>query len=248
MKTIRQKSDATRPPVRARSLALSVALTLAAAVPAAEEPALQSHEGIRAAAERHALAEAEGLGGRAEVTVGRLDSRLRLAACDRPLETYDSPNGLNGGRGVVGVRCEGSQPWKLYVPVDIAVMERVVVSRRPLVRGQSVRAEDLALDEVDTSNLHRAYFTRVEDVVGLRSKRAVGSGTTLHAGLLQRARLVRRGGQVEIVAITDGLHVSMRGKALADGGRGDRVQVKNLNSGRVVTGTVAGSGVVHVLN
>jgi flagella basal body P-ring formation protein FlgA len=248
MNSIRQKSDAARRPAQANVLAPLLALALATAATAADEAAVQSHESIRAAAERHALAGTDRLDGRAEVTVGSLDSRLRLAACDRPLETYDSPNGLNGGRGVVGVRCDGSQPWKLYVPVDIAIMERVVVSRRPLVRGQSVRAEDLALDEVDTSGLHKAYFTRIEDVVGLRSKRAVGSGTTLHAGLLQRARLVRRGGQVEIVAITDGLHVSMRGKALADGGHGDRIQVKNLNSGRVVTGTIAGSGVVHVLN
>lgn len=223
-------------------------LALAGGVSASDTDTNQSHQSIRAAAERHALAEAEGLPGRAEVTVGSLDSRLQLTACDRPLTTFDSPNGLNGGRGVVGVRCEGGRPWQLYVPVHIALMERVVVSRRPLVSGQGVKPDDLMLSEVDTSALHKAYFTRIEDVVGLRSKRAIGSGTTLHAGLLERAKLVKRGAQVEIVAETDGLFVRMRGKALADGGQGDRVRVKNLNSGRVVTGTVEGSGLVHVLN
>jgi flagella basal body P-ring formation protein FlgA len=237
MQTIRQKIDA-----------VLLTLLLAGPASAAGDAATQSHQSIRAAAEGHALAAADGLPGRAEVEVGSLDSRLRLTACDRPLETYDSPNGLSGGRGVVGVRCDGSKPWKLYVPVRIALMDEVVVNRRPLVRGQSVRAEDLQLSEVDTSGLHKAYFTRIEDVVGLRAKRAVTNGTTLHAGLLQRAKLVRRGSQVEIVAITDGLDVRMRGKALADGGRGDRIQVKNQNSGRVITGTVTGSGVVNVID
>ena len=74
------------------------------------------------------------------MTTGSLDSRLKLAACDQPLATYDSPNGLNGGRGVVGVRCNGSKPWKIYVPVRIALMESVVVSRRAIVRGQELSA------------------------------------------------------------------------------------------------------------
>lgn len=238
MRQIRQKFDAT----------LVSALLLAGSALAADEADVEPLRNIRAAAEQHALAGAEGLPGRVEVTVGSLDSRLRLAACDQALQAYDSPNGLSAGRGVVGVRCEGSRPWKLYVPVTIALMDQVVVSSRPLVRGQSVQAEDLMLSEVDTSGLRKAYFTRIEDVVGLRSKRAINSGTTLHAGLLQRAELVKRGSQVDILAVTDGLHVQMRGKALADGGRGDRIQVQNLNSGRVITGTVAGSGLVHVLN
>lgn len=237
MDRVRQKIDAI--------LLLALSQCCTAATAADTE---QSHASIRAAAETHALGEVTGMPGRAEVTVGSLDSRLRLAACDQPLETYDSPNGLSGGRGVVGVRCDGSKPWKLYVPVHVAIMETVVINRRPLVRGQSVQADDLMIDEVDTSGLHKAYFTRIEDVIGLRSKRAVATGTTLHAGLLHRAKLVKRGSQVEIVAVTDGLRVHVNGKALADGGRGDRIQVRNLSSGRVVTGTVTGSGVIHVLN
>ncbi len=194
------------------------------------------------------MASADQFTARPDVQVGNLDSRLKLLACDQPLETYDSPNGLSGGRGVVGVRCQGSKPWKIFVPVRVALMDTVVINRRPIVRGQTLRAEDLMLSETDTSRLHKAYFTRIEDVVGLRSKRAVKNGTTLHAGLLRREQLIKRGSQVEIVAITSGLQVRMRGKALADGGRGDRVKVKNLNSGRVISGTVTGNGVIHVLN
>ena len=225
--------------------ALLVLLTAASQL-AAAPPATQSHTSIREAAREHAQAEAASLPGKVQVEVGSLDSRLKLTACDQPLQTYDSPNGLRGGRGVVGVRCEGSKPWKLYVPVRIAVLEQVVTSRRPVVRGHTLSAADVMLSEVDTSGLHKAYFTRIEDVIGLRTKRSVGGGKTLHAGLLRREQLVKRGSQVEIVANAGGLHVTMRGKALADGGRGDRIRVKNLNSGRVITGTVSGRGMIQV--
>lgn len=237
MPCIRRKTDALA----------ALLLAFAAAAAGAQQQEVQSHDSIREAARQHVQADAGQLAGSPQVTVGRLDSRLRLAACDRPLVAYDSPNGLNRGRGVVGVRCEGSRPWKIYVPVSVALMERVVVNRRPLVRGQTLRADDLALREVDTAGLHKAYFTRLEDVVGLRSKRAVARDTTLHAGLLQRAELVKRGAQVDILAVAEGLRVRMRGKALADGGRGDRIRVKNLRSGRVVSGTVTGPGLVEVM-
>lgn len=216
-----------------------------AAIPAGD---LQSHASIRDAARQHAAASADTLGGRTEVSVSPLDSRLKLTACDQPLETYDSPNGLNRGRGVVGVRCSGSKPWKLFVPVSVAMIEAVVVTRRPVVRGQALQADDIALTEMDVSRLHKAYFTRIDDVVGLRSKRAIGAGQTLHAGLLKRERLVRRGKTVSLIAEVGGLQVSMRGKALADGSRGDQVRVENLASGRVVSGLVAGDGLVKVLN
>ena len=223
-------------------------LILTSTATAGTDHAIQSHQSIRDAARQHALSGAEKLPSRAEVSVGDLDSRLRLTACDQPLETYDSPNGLNGGRGVIGVRCNGSKPWKIYVPVRIALMESVVVSRRAIVRGQELGAGDLMLSEVDVSAVHKAYFTRIEDVVGMHSKRSITAGKLLHAGLLKQAKWIKRGSQVEIVAVGDGLDVRMRGKAMADGSRGDRIKVKNLNSGRIITGTVAGAGVVHVLN
>ena len=238
MTKIRQKTDA-------------VAITLLAlvSVPAmAADRETQSHKSIRDAARQHALGEVADLPSRPEVTVGNLDSRLKLYACDEPLETYNSPNGLNGGRGVVGVRCNGSKPWKIFVPVKIALMKSVVVSQRPIVRGQVLSAEDLKLSEVDVSGIHKAYFSRAEDVIGLHSKRSIASGKTLHAGMLKQAKRVKRGNQVEIIAISQGLQVRMMGKALADGGLGDRIKVKNLNSGRVITGTVAGTGLIHVLN
>jgi flagella basal body P-ring formation protein FlgA len=236
MTAYRQKTDVA---------ALVLLLAAASSVPAASAD-IQSHASIREAVHEHALAEAATLPGRAEITVGSIDSRLKLSACDQPLQTFDSPNGLRRGRGVVGVRCDGSKPWKLFVPVRIALLEQIVISRRPMVRGQTLTAADVSLSEVDTTGLHKAYFTRVEDVIGLRTKRSVGSGKTLHAGLLRREQLVKRGAQVQIVADTGGLHVTMRGKALADGGLGDRIRVKNLNSGRVVSGTVRGRGVIEV--
>jgi len=228
--------------------ALASMLVVMTATGNATGRSLQSHDAIRDAARTHAQANVAALDGRAEISVKTLDSRLRLAECDRTLETFDSPNGLSGGRGVVGVRCQGSTPWKIYVPVHVALMDLVVVTRNPVVRGQTLDAGDLMLQEIDVTSQRKAVFHEISDVVGLRSKRTLDAGDVVHAGLLQRAKLIKRGSDVQIRAVNGGLHVTMRGKALSDGSRGQRIRAKNLSSGRIVTGTVTQSGVIEVLN
>lgn len=215
---------------------------------AADQTPVQSHDSIRDAAKAHVLHQLEhgNADAKARVEVGKLDYRLKLGACSQPIEAYDSPNGLRGGRGVVGVRCDGNNPWKIYVPIQVSLIEQVVVSARPLAKGHLLSNADLRLAEMDVSRLRKAYYSRPQDIVGQHLKRQVAAGATLHAGLVERGKLVTRGGQVEILAGGDGLQVRMRGKALADGSLGDRIRVKNLRSGRVLTATVTGGGIVQV--
>lgn len=224
------------------SLLILLLLTSAASAEDAHEP----HEEIRKTARLHALDKTAGLPGTVEVTTGKLDRRLRLAACEEPLSAYDSPNGIKPGRNVVGVRCEGKKPWKIYVTVNIATVEPVVVSTRPISRGQLIGMADLRVEKRDTGKLHKAYFTDTSSLIGLRAKRNVAAGRILEAGLLARRQLVKRGAAVEIIASQGPLQVRMKGKALANGSQGDRIRIRNLSSGRAITGEVIGAGVIRV--
>lgn len=220
-----------------------VLLLLAASVPAAGS---QPHQDILEAAREHAWASVEGLGDEVQVTALPLDHRLKLALCDLPLETYDSPNGVRPGRSVVGVRCGGSRPWKLYVSVRVEVLQAVIVSRNPLPRGHLMAAEDLSLVQRDTATLRRGYFSDPGQVIGQRTKRHLGAGKVVTPSTLARDQLVRRGSDVQIVAHSGMLQVHMRGEALSNGGLGERIRVRNQSSGRVVSGTVIGPAVIQV--
>ena len=225
------------------------ALLLAATVPAqAQAPAeeTQAHASLLAAAEAHVLERADQFDGDVSVSASPLDRRLRLAKCSVPLQTYESPNGLKPGRSVVGIRCEGNKPWKLFVSVNIAILQQVVVATRPLARGELVTADDLALVEQDISRLHRGYYQAIEQASGLRTKRQIAAGKVVTPGALARDRLVKRGSDVEILAQSGGLQVRMRGKAMSHGARGERIRVRNLASGRIISGTVIDAGMILV--
>lgn len=207
---------------------------------------MQDHQSILDLAVEHVNAHSAQFSGHIQVTPLSLDRRLRLARCDRPLQSYDSPNGLRPGRSVVGVRCNGSKPWKIYVPVKIATLQPVVVLKRPVSKGQMIAAEDLALSERDTARMHKRYFTDTQGLIGMRSKRALQAGKILTANMLAANQLIKRGGQVQILAQTGGLQVRMKGRALESAGRGQPIRVRNQASGREVTGTVIGPGLVKV--
>jgi len=210
------------------------------------DDAVQSHESIREAARQHVLANAGQFPGKTEVTALALDRRLRLTRCEIPLETYESPNGLRAGRSVVGVRCNGSKPWKIFVPVKIAALQHVLVSKLALRRGQLLNPSDFHLVEQDVAQLRKGYYTNARQVAGLRAKRAIRSGSVLTPSMLAQDKIVKRGSHVEILAREGGLSVRMRGKAMANGAIGDRIRVKNQSSGREVTGLIIEPGVVLV--
>ena len=233
---------------RHRTWHLGVLLGLCTALPGQLLAADESHQTIRETAENYVLDQADRFTVSPELIVGELDSRLKLARCSQPLEAYESPNGLKGGRNVVGVRCSGNKPWKIYVPVRIALYEQVVVSTRSLAKGQTLEAADLQLVKKDTAKLRRAFYSDPVELVGMQLRRPIRRNRLISPAMLTQAKLIKRGSEVLIRARVGGLSAQMKGKALADGGKGERIKVKNLSSGRIITGTVVGSGVVQVMN
>ncbi len=208
---------------------------------------LQSREEIRETAREFLLREASSLqGGEVQVETSPIDRRLRLRRCDRPLEAFLPRGGRLIGATSVGVRCGGSTPWTLYVRAQVRAWGEVAVARRPLKRGERIRAEDLTLVRKDLSRLPDSVFRDPASAVDLMVRRDIPAGAVLDLTQLEKARLVRRGEQVTLVARAGGIEVRMQGTALRDAARDETVQVRNTRSKRIVEGRVVDFGLVEV--
>ena len=206
---------------------------------------LQSHDSIRHAAADFAFEQALGQTDRQPVVkAGRLDSRLRLARCDVPLEAFSPRGGRTVGNVSVGIRCLGPKPWTLFVATYVSLPGDVLVANRFLARGELVTRDDVRLEERDLPS--KRVRSDLKDAVGKRVKRALRVGRILTPRSLAEPKLVKRGKRVTLVLNANGLEIRAVGEALRDGARGDIVQVKNLSSRRVVEGTVDGTGIVRV--
>jgi flagella basal body P-ring formation protein FlgA len=230
---------------RSRPLLFTGLLALALAAPAAAEE-IQDLDGIRLAVESFVAAQTPDERGERHITVGNLDSRLRLTVCGEGLQTFFAPGSRVGSRRTVGVSCQRPKPWTVYVSAQVTYRGAVLVAARALPRGAVLGAGDLVLEERDLDDGPSGYLTEPAQALGRRTTRPLRLGLPVTSGLLEDVQVVERGQRVWLVAQSRALSVRMAGTALEHGAPGDRIRVQNNDSRKVVEGLVGDDGVVRV--
>lgn len=114
-----------------------------------------------------------------------------------------------------------------------------VVLARSVARGAVLTAEDVTLAPAGTRGPD-GIFTDPAEVIGRRTRTALGVGRPVLLRQLEPVWLVARGNPVVLVAMAGGLAVSAPAEALDDGGMGDVIRVLNTSSGREVKAVVTG--------
>lgn len=186
-------------------------------------------------------------GGEVTVSADPLDSRLRLPACDSPLVGELPPATREAGRITAQVQCQGTRPWRLFVPVRVSVEKALVVAAAPLERGKVLAAGDVLLAQRQVAAAPAGYLTSVDAAVGRVLRRNVPAGAVLAPGLLDSPVLIRRGREVTLEARSGAIVVQMAGIARSDGTLGETIPVENLSSGKVLQGVVRNEKSVEVL-
>jgi flagellar basal body P-ring formation protein FlgA len=180
------------------------------------------------------------------VTAAKLDPRLRVEACEQPLQTFEQSATTLGERMTVGVRCASANTWTLYVPVAVEVELPVLVLRRALARRARVAIIDVEPQTRRLPGTATAFLQDIGSLQGHRLKRSLPAGTALTVDMLVPDLLVRRGQQVTLIAATGPIEIRAQGHALTEGGVDDRIRVQNMSSLKVVEGVVESDSVVRV--
>jgi len=216
------------------------------ALPAAAGEAVSQAAAIEKAAREFMLVQARAYGGEPRIDVGAPDPRLRFARCNLPLVAELPPGSRPVGSTTVGVRCPGSTPWSIYIPVRVQILADILVAARPLARGVPLTESDITLSRQDLAAVPGSALTDTAQAVGKRLRYPVAAGAALNAGLLDLPPLVKRGQNVTIVSTGQGLEVRATGEALADGTSGETIRVRNLLTRKIIQGTVQDTGLVRV--
>jgi flagella basal body P-ring formation protein FlgA len=213
---------------------------------ATAEPGIQPLTAVRSAAVSALRRELDPALTGVELKAADLDSRLRLPSCSTPLEASATvPRNLQA-RVIVRVACKANANWSINVPVDIHRTTDVLVLRRAVPRGESLSAADVAVQSRVLPGLTSPYVSKVSDLTGRLTRRALPEGTAVTADSLQAALLIHRGQNVTLAASAGGLQVRAPGLALADASAHQRVRVQNLHSLKIVEGVADTEGVVRV--
>jgi len=207
---------------------------------------LEDHARIQGAALAYAesiATERAPAGATVRVAAARLDPRLRLARCPADLQTFIT-QGQTAMPTSIGVRCDAGTSWSLYVPVRVEVLANVVVLAGPVSRGDSLSPADVRLELHDIARLSGGYLTDIDDVEGMALRRLARPGTVLNDSLLEPERIIRRGERVRLQSGAGGFAVQGEGEALTDAAAGERVRIRNVDSGIVIEGIARSPGLV----
>ncbi len=182
---------------------------------------------------------------RTEVSVGRVDPRLKLAKCQQPIKVDFL--GKKNLFGKVNIRLDCSHPrWGIFIPANIRVFENVVVSQVSVPRNSVLSASRLALREVETSALNYTFFRDIAQVAGTTTTRPIQANHIVYTNMVKASAAIRKGDSVVIRAVAGSLVVRMKGLALQEGAIGKQIQVRNVQSRRIIRAIVTGPGQVEV--
>jgi len=146
----------------------------------------------------------------------------------------------------VEVLVEGKQARTVYVAFRVKLFALVVVSTRPLARGQIVGKDAVRLERREVTTVTGTYLTDVAAAIGKRVERPVGAGSLLTAEALSEPLAVERGKSLRIVVAIGQIRITALGKALEDGRIGDLIAVQVAATGKRIMAVVVGPGTVSL--
>jgi flagella basal body P-ring formation protein FlgA len=231
-------------------LALAAGYPVCAAVdalPGAAGSDLEDLRRLESLAQKEAALQLPPLTDRQRLIAGPIEAHTMLKRCSRPVSPAVSGGGHMRDRILVELRCPGTPPWHIYVPVRLVGTSSVTIAARAIVTGTVLTDKDLRVEQRDIPGLPPGYLDDPTVAVGLTAARPISSGAVITNQLLIGAKAVQRGQTVTLVADSGAMSIQMEGRALSDALVNQRVKVENLSSGKIVEGGARSQQVVEIV-
>ena len=128
---------------------------------------------------------------------------------------------------------------------DIFIGQRVLAARTTIPSGSTLTKE-LAAIEMRFQNVPPDAISSTKEWAFMETNRNVISGEILRKRHFRKAKLVRRNDPVTLVNTSTSIQIFASGTAAQDGYYGQKVKVKNSESGRIILGKVIGHGRIEI--
>ena len=175
-----------------------------------------------------------------------LDNRLRLPLCSEQISASTPNTGDALGPVSVKVRCDGQQPWTIYVRTQVSAMQDVPVLARAMARKSLIGRDDIKLVSQPLGATESTIILEPSAIIGMELNRALPAGAYLRSHNLRAPKVIKRGQLITLRYKVSSLEDRSQGKALKDAAEGELITVTNLSSGKKVQGVALSDGTVIV--
>lgn len=146
---------------------------------------------------------------------------------------------------VTDILVDGVVQDRVKLSGDLALYGEVVCAVSPIPRQSIITADQLKLVRRDLTMLGPGLVFDLVAAIGKEIKTTLRPGALLYDNVLKEPEMVKRNALVSILAASDSLTITVPGRVLTAGAKGELVKVKNLMSRREIFAKIIGTETVQ---
>lgn len=172
-----------------------------------------------------------------EVPSGSVEARASAGGVRNPFKPFSVS---------VEILVDGRVVRRFNASAQVEAFAPVLIATRDIAAGSRLREADV---KVETRRLEHALSVYLLDITSLRgaaTQSAIASGEPILVNHLSAEIVIKPGDSVRIKGESDSISINALGEARGAGRVGDRIQVKNVQSGALLQAIVVDEGLVRV--
>lgn len=152
------------------------------------------------------------------------------------------------GRKKFNLTISDNSDYKENIAVSafVDVWKEVPVAISKISKGQLITEGDISYARLNIRELPRDYLNDVKKIIGFEAKAPIDSGSTFKISKIEVPTIIKNGDAVVIQYKSKNLIATATAKAIQSGGLGEEIKVRNVNSGKILSGEVLSEGLVEV--
>jgi flagella basal body P-ring formation protein FlgA len=144
------------------------------------------------------------------------------------------------------LKMAGETKKRLRLYADVKISYDVYRPIRSLKMGHVIQASDIELTQITSDHVLRNIISDESDIMGHKLIRNLEEGETLLTHMVKKIPMVKNGDRILIVANKGSLRVTAPGVIRQNGFKNDTVRVENLQSRKIILGTVIDSRTIQI--
>lgn len=144
------------------------------------------------------------------------------------------------------IKVNGILKRGIWLTAFVKAYSDIVKTRHALKGGYIITADDVVLQRQLMNSMNARAATSLDDVVGLKLLRNLGSDIVVTSDMLMKVPLVKRGDRVRLVVEKGPMKITTMGIVKEKGFKGNFIKVENMQSKKVVYGRVIDSHTVQI--
>jgi flagella basal body P-ring formation protein FlgA len=184
--------------------------------------------------------------GTVEIVPSRLPDDQIIPTGKVTLQVKSGTHELRRGQNYLPIEIllDGQTYRTVCTPLTIKVLAKILVSTKPIARGEAFNSTNVTLQERDLTSLPNDVITEEPSADSISSI-SVAVGSIIRQSWITQPAAVKSGDSVLVIALSGAVKVADKGTAIQDGRVGDTIAVR-LAEAREVRCIVTEPGVVTI--